>query len=130
MTPGEQQTSDVHAALIYNIMTDEHFLNQWFSLSLYDSFHSFSSWLFLSHRCELYTQVGHGHGNGLKILLRSDEEYHYHNGESFSIAHRWIHIALIKIDYESNYRIFIDGQSVTSLKQCQISLDELYEDSS
>ncbi len=58
-------------------------------------------------------------------MLRSDEEYYFDNGESFSIADRWIHIVLIKIDFESNYRIYIDGQSVTKLKQCQISLSEV-----
>jgi hypothetical protein len=58
-------------------------------------------------------------------LLCSDEEYYCDYGKSFSIADRWIHIGLVKVDSESNYRICIDGHCVTKLKQCQISLSQL-----
>ena len=98
-----------------------------YSLSFCDSSHSFSFWLFLPRHCELNIQIGNCHVEGREILLRSDDEYHFDNGESFSIVDRWIHIVLIKIDFESNYRICIDGQPVTKLKQCQISIDSLAE---
>lgn len=96
-----------------------------YSLPLCDSSHSFSFWLFLPRHCELNIQIGNCHVKGREILIRSDEECCLDNGESFSIIDRWIHIVLVKIDSQANYRICIDGQPMTKLKQCQISLDSL-----
>jgi hypothetical protein len=95
-----------------------------YSLSFCDSSHSFSFWLFLPPHCELNIQVGNCNIKTLNILLCSDEKYHFDNGESVSIVDRWIHIVLIKIDSQSNYRICIDGQYITKLSQYQISLRE------
>ncbi len=98
-----------------------------YDLSLCDSSHSFSFWLFLLPDCELNIQVGNCNVKGLNILLCSDEKYHFDNGESVTIADRWIHIVLNKIDSLSNYRICIDGQYITKFSQCQISLNELQQ---
>jgi hypothetical protein len=96
-----------------------------YSLSLCDSSHSFSLWLFLPRHCQLNIQVGNCNVKGLNISLCSDEKYHFDNGESVSIVDRWIHIVLNKIDSQSNYQICIDGQYLTKLSQCQISLNTL-----
>ena len=98
-----------------------------YSLSLCDSSHSFSLWLFLPPHCELNIQVGNCNVKGLNILLCGDEKYYFDNGESVSIVDRWIHIVLTKIDPQSNYRICIDGQYLTKLSQCPISLNNSLE---
>ncbi len=98
-----------------------------YSLSLCDSSHSFSFWLFLPRHCELNIQVGNCKVEGTNISLCSDEEYYCDYGKSFSIADRWIHIGLVKVDSESNYQICIDGHCVTKLKQCQISFSPMGE---
>jgi hypothetical protein len=100
----------------------ESFYKHNYDLSLCDSSHSFSFWLFLLSDCELNIKVRNCNVKGLNILLCSDKKYRLDNGESISIADRWIHIVLTKIDPKSNYRIWIDGQCVTTLTQCQISL--------
>jgi hypothetical protein len=101
-----------------------------FDSLLCDSAHSFSFWLFLLPDCELNIQVGNNNVTGVNILLSSNEIYHLDNGESLSIVDRWIHIVLTKTDSKSNYRLWIDGQYVTNISQCQISLDEWAQHSS
>lgn len=96
-----------------------------FCLSFCDSSHSFSFWLFLPHYCELNIQAGSYNVKSSNILLRSDEKYYFNNGKCISIATRWFHIVLNKIDSQSNYRIYIDGEYVTNLEQNQISFDKL-----
>ncbi len=98
-----------------------------YSLSLCDSSHSLSFWLFLPRYCELNIQVGNRNVKCLNIFLCSDEKYHFDNGESVSIADWWIHILLTKIDSQSNYRICIDGQYITKFSQYHVSFSTWYE---
>jgi len=58
-------------------------------------------------------------------LLCGDEKYQFDNGKSVSIADRWVHFVLTKIDSQSNYQIWIDGQCVSKLNQYRITLSEL-----
>jgi hypothetical protein len=96
-----------------------------YSLSFYDSSHSFSFWLFLPHQYELNIQIGNCNVNNLNISIDSDENYHSDNGKNVSIADRWVHFVLNKIDSQSNYQIWIDGQCISKFDQYHITLDEL-----
>ena len=58
-------------------------------------------------------------------MLCGDEKYQFDNGKSVSIADRWVHFVLTKIDSQSNYQIWIDGQCVSKLNQYRITLSEL-----
>ena len=90
----------------------EDFIVHGYPLSLFESSHSFSFWLFLPHQCGLNMRISNFHVNGLVILLNGNEIYYFDNGKCASIANRWIHIVLTKIDSHSNYRLWIDGQSL------------------
>ncbi|CAF1006841.1 unnamed protein product [Rotaria sordida] len=94
----------------------QHLFERFYS-SFCDSSHSFSFWLFLSRQHKLNIQIGNKNDHGLSILLCGNEKYQVDNGKSVSIADRWVHFVLTKIDSQSNYQIWIDGQCVSNINQ-------------
>ncbi len=60
--------------------------------------------------------------DGVLIWLCADKKYDCDNGKHITIADRWIHVVLSKIDCQSNYKICIDGQYLSKLSQHDISL--------
>ncbi|CAF1335453.1 unnamed protein product [Rotaria sordida] len=85
-----------------------------YSLPLFDSSHSFSLWLFLPRQWELNIQIGSLNIKYLTFLIWNNKKYYRFNNWKFvSIAERWIHIVLNKIDRQSYYQIWLDGQYVS-----------------
>jgi hypothetical protein len=76
----------------------KHLLDYFYSLSFYDSSHSFSFWLFLPPQYILNIQTGSCNVRGVNIPICSDEKYHSDNGKSVSIADRWVHVVLTRTD--------------------------------
>ncbi len=95
-----------------------------YPVSLFKSSHSFSFWLFVPHQCKLDIQIGNFNTNGLIISLYGNENDYFDNGKCLSIADQWIHIVLTKIDSQSNYRIWIDGQYVSKFSKHRICSNE------
>jgi len=104
---------------------NENSLTHIYPLSFFKSSHSFSFWLFLPYQRNLVIRVSNLNVNGQHILLRGNENYYFDNGNCVSINDRWIHIVLNKIDLQSNYRIWIDGQYISKLNQYDISSIEM-----
>ncbi|CAF1363261.1 unnamed protein product [Rotaria sordida] len=89
-----------------------------YSLPLFDSSHSFSLWLFLPRQWELNIQIGSLNIKYLTFLIWNNKKYyHFNNWKFVSIADRWIHIVLNKIDRQSYYQIWLDGQYVSKASQ-------------
>ncbi len=88
-----------------------------YPLSLFESSYSFSFWLFLPHRCEMNIQIGNFNVGGVAIVLDADAVYHFDKKEDVSIAHRWIHVALLKSDSRRFWQVWIDGQYVSKFNQ-------------
>jgi hypothetical protein len=93
------------------------FFEHCYSSSLFESSHSFSVWLFLPDQFQLNIQIGSVKVKSLLILLNSDEKYDFDNEKCVSISNRWIHMVLTKIDFRSNYQIWIDGQRLSKVSQ-------------
>jgi hypothetical protein len=100
-------------------------LTHFYPLSLFNSSHSFSFWLFLPRQSELKIQIKRAKVNGLITLLCGDEKYYFDNGKHLSIGDRWTHIVLNKNATRSHYQIWIDGQNVSKLSQDHISFSEI-----
>jgi len=96
-----------------------------YPLSLFQSSHFFSFWLFLPHQCELNIQVGNSHINGLSIILCADAIYHFDEEKHVSIASRWIHMVLTKTNSQRYYQTWIDGQYVTKLNQYYLYFSQM-----
>jgi hypothetical protein len=105
----------------------EYCFEHFYSLSLFDSSHSFSFWLFLPHQCELNIQIASFNVKSLVIVLCADEKYHSNNGNSVSIDDRWIYIVLTKSNLQSNYKILIDGEYISNVSQYPKSFNEIEE---
>ena len=101
-----------------------------FHLSFFKSSYSFSFWLFLPHQCELDIQIGNSYGEGVNIMFCTDRNYYFDEEKHLSIANRWIHIVLIKINSCRRYRIWIDGQYVSKINQYYLDFDENEQDNS
>jgi len=101
-----------------------------YALSLFESSHSFSFWLFLPPQCVLNIQIGNYYVDGVTIVVSSDTEYYFGKEKSVSIANRWIHMVLTKTDSQRYYQIWIDGQYVLKINQYYLYCNEMQDDSS
>ncbi|CAF4416252.1 unnamed protein product, partial [Rotaria sp. Silwood2] len=88
-----------------------------YHLSFFQSSHSFSFWVFLPHQSELNIQIGSLNADGVTIVLCADQNYYFDKEKRLSIADRWTHIVLNKIDSHRYYRVWIDGQYVSKPNQ-------------
>jgi hypothetical protein len=93
------------------------FVAHFYRLLPFQSSHSLSFWLFLSYECKLVIQVANRNVDDRVVVLHGNENYYFDNGKCVSIADRWIHIVLTKIDSQSNYQIWIDGQNLTKFNR-------------
>ncbi|CAF3646623.1 unnamed protein product [Rotaria sp. Silwood1] len=98
-----------------------------YHLSLFESSHSFYFWLFSPHPSELNIQLGSLNANGVIIMLCADQNYYFDKKNRLSIADRWTHIVLTKIDSHRYYRVWIDGQYVSKPSQYYLYRYEIHK---
>jgi hypothetical protein len=111
-------------AISSSLSCSKDFVAHFYRLLPFQSSHSFSFWLFLSYQCKLVIQVGTLNVDDRVVVLCGNENYYFDNGKSVSIADRWIHIVLTKIESQSNYQIWIDGQNLTKFNRYDRSINE------
>jgi hypothetical protein len=97
----------------------------YYPISLFRSSHSFSFWLFLPCQYYFNIQTENWSVNGVCIWLCGDRKYNCGKEKHISIADRWIHIVVSKIDSQSNYQICIDGQYLSKLSRHDVSVIEM-----
>ena len=94
----------------------------YYPISLFRSSHSFSFWLFLPRQCYFYIHITNLSVNGVHIWLCDDRKYHCDGGKLLSIADRWTHVVVSKLDSRSSYQLCIDGEHLSTLSRHDMSL--------
>ena len=69
-----------------------------------------------------YIQITNLSVNGVHIWLGDDRKYHCDGGKLLSIADRWTHVVVSKLDSRSSYQLCIDGQHLSTLSRHDMSL--------
>ena len=111
--PIDLQTSEcylLHAMDSFHIIDYQHFFEHWYPLSLFDGFHCFSFWFFLTRESKLSIQIGNFNVQGRHVIIGADQKWNFKNGKRMLISDRWIHIFVAKVELRSNYRIWINGR--------------------
>jgi hypothetical protein len=96
----------------------------YYPISLFRSSHSFSFWLFLPYQCYFSIEIKNWNVKGVSIWLYGDKENSSDNVKHISIADRWIYVVVRKIDLQSNYQIYIDGQYLSKFGRYNIFSSE------
>ena len=82
----------------------------YYPISLFHSSHSFSFWLFLPYQCNFNIHITNSRVEDVSIWFCGDKLHYDNKGKHILIADRWIHVTISKIDLQSDYQIYIDGQ--------------------